>query len=388
MNASGRKSADILVIGAGPVGLLAAIAFARAGHWVALVAPMLRPSGSGRTVAILKSSVDYLEALDLWKVIAPHTTPLARMTLIDDTDSLFRPPPAMFNASEIGLPAFGYNIEVDQLASILEIAAAGHHGLVRSASVLEAVNCDSNTASATLTDGSNMSASLIVGADGRKSKVRSGVGITAREWHYRQSAFTTIIDHERDHHDTSTEFHTREGPFTLVPLPGRRSSLVWLASPAHAKALFSLDDATLAAKIETQSRSILGKVRISGPRGLVPMAGLSVSQVAKHRAALIGEAAHAFPPIGAQGLNLGIRDVRDLLRVTATTPDPGSPECLATYQRQRGRDIATRTRAVDSLNRSLLSPLLPVDLARGFGLLAVSFIKPLRRFVMEQGMGG
>jgi 2-octaprenyl-6-methoxyphenol hydroxylase len=117
------------------------------------------------------------------------------------------------------------------------------------------------------------------------------------------------------------------------------------------------------------------------------MAGLSVSMITRHRAALVGEAAHAFPPIGAQGLNLGMRDVRDLVRSTANASDHGSADILANYQRKRSRDIATRTRAVDTLNRSLLSPLLPVDFARGFGLLAISTVKPLRKFIMRQGLG-
>ena len=384
---SDHKTFDTLIIGAGPVGLVAAIGFARAGHRVALVAPPSTPNGFGRTVALMKSSIDYLAELGLWDAIQPNTAPLARMTLIDDTGSLFRPPPAMFNASEINLPAFGYNIEVEHLVRTLERAAADHSAIIRFTDTVEAISVDTRRATVTLSDCSSLNGSLVVGADGRKSKVRSAAGITAKEWNYAQSALTTVLDHTRDHHDTSTEFHTREGPFTLVPLPGRRSSLVWLASPARAQMLHALDERSLSTRIEAQSQSLLGKIRISGPRGLVPMAGLSVSMITRHRAALVGEAAHAFPPIGAQGLNLGMRDVRDLVRSTANASDHGSADILASYQRKRSRDIATRTRAVDTLNRSLLSPLLPVDFARGFGLLAISTVKPLRKFIMRQGLG-
>ena len=125
------ETVDILVIGAGPVGLVAAIALARAGKSVALVAPPARSGHSGRTVALMKGSADFLDTLSLWGEIAPHTAPLARMTLIDDTASLFRPPPARFNASEIGLDAFAYNIPVDQLTELLENAAASQSGLIR-----------------------------------------------------------------------------------------------------------------------------------------------------------------------------------------------------------------------------------------------------------------
>ena len=137
-----HQTFDTLIIGAGPVGLIAAIAFVRAGQSVALVAPSPRATRSGRTVALMQGSVEYLQSLDLWEMIAPHTAPLARMTLIDDTGSLFRPPPAIFNATEIKLPAFGYNIEVDQLVAILESSAATQKGLVRLPSTVNEVSCD------------------------------------------------------------------------------------------------------------------------------------------------------------------------------------------------------------------------------------------------------
>jgi 2-octaprenyl-6-methoxyphenol hydroxylase len=115
------------------------------------------------------------------------------------------------------------------------------------------------------------------------------------------------------------------------------------------------------------------------------MGGLSVERFSAQRTALIGEAAHVFPPIGAQGLNLGLRDVAALVEV-ADARDPGAADGLAAYERSRASDVRTRTRAVDALNRSLLSDLLPVDFARGLGLLALDSIAPLRRFVMRQGL--
>jgi 2-octaprenyl-6-methoxyphenol hydroxylase len=212
-----------------------------------------------------------------------------------------------------------------------------------------------------------------------------------RDWTYPQSAITTILAHDRPHRDVSTEFHTRSGPFTLVPLPGgHRSSLVWVTGEGAARRLAALDDAALGQAVERQARAMLGAMRVDGPRGLVPMRGLAVARPAAARLALIGEAAHVFPPIGAQGLNLGLRDaatLRDVVLAAARDRrDPGARSVLDAYARGRRIDTAARTAAVDLLNRSLLTDLLPVDALRGLGLLAMGQLGPLRRLVMREGV--
>jgi 2-octaprenyl-6-methoxyphenol hydroxylase len=220
--------------------------------------------------------------------------------------------------------------------------------------------------------------------------LRHSAGIEVRRWSYPQSAVTAILAHDRDHRDSSTEFHTRHGPFTLVPLPGRRSSLVWVTSTEEAQRLAALDDDALARRIERQAQSLLGAMRLDGPRGLVPMSGLSVSRFWAPRLALVGEAAHVFPPIGAQGLNLGFRDVASLRDAVVDAGGErraaGDEETLRRYQRGRDLDVRLRTAAVDSLNRTLLTGLLPADFLRGAGLLALSNIGPLRRAVMREGV--
>jgi 2-octaprenyl-6-methoxyphenol hydroxylase len=230
----------------------------------------------------------------------------------------------------------------------------------------------------------------VVAADGQKSRLREAAGIEARRWSYPQSALTVILAHDRDHGDASTEFHTRDGPFTLVPLSGRRSSLVWVTKPERAAGLAELDDARLGLAIERQAHSLLGRTRVDGPRGMVPLSGLSVRRYATSRLALVGEAAHVFPPIGAQGLNLGFRDVAALrdaaVEARGRGLDPGSDAALRPYQRSRDLDVPLRRAAVDGLNRSLLSDLLPLDLARGAGLLLMSSFGPLRRAVMREGV--
>jgi 2-octaprenyl-6-methoxyphenol hydroxylase len=150
--------------------------------------------------------------------------------------------------------------------------------------------------------------------------------------------------------------------------------------------LARLDDAALARAIERQAQSLLGAMRVDGPRGLVPMSGLSVDRYWSRRVALVGEAAHVFPPIGAQGLNLGFRDVAALRDAVVDGDGPGLDETLRRYQRGRDLDVRLRTTAVDSLNRTLLSGLLPADFLRGAGLLALGNIGPLRRAVMREGV--
>jgi 2-octaprenyl-6-methoxyphenol hydroxylase len=384
-----NRSVDVAVVGAGPAGLCAALALARDGFSVALVgAPDTRRDG--RTVALLDGSVRLMRALGVWEALEPGAAPLETMRLIDDTGSLFRPPPVAFRAGEIGLDAFGWNVENAALVAHLADAVAAHPGIALLRAHAAGSEDAGEHATVMLDDGSRLSARAVVAADGRNSRLREAAGLRTRTWSYPQTALAAILAHDRDHRDTSTEFHTRHGPFTLVPLPGRRSSLVWVMRPADAERLSGLDDVALGLAIERQAQSMLGRMRVDVPRGLVRLSGLSVERYAAGRVALVGEAAHVFPPIGAQGLNLGFRDVaslRDaLVDARAAGEDIGSAPALARYEASRRLDVPLRSAAVDGLNRSLLAGILPVDLMRGVGLLAVANIGPLRRAVMREGV--
>lgn len=378
---------EVAIVGAGAVGLAAALALAAEGRQVAV----LGPAGAvrdGRTVALLDGSWRLLGELGLQPALAGAAAPLAVMRLVDDTGSLFRQPPVEFRASEVGLEAFGWNVENAVLVEALA-AQAGRHPLIRMMPHLVtglAVDGDGVTLSGV--NFAPLRASLVVGADGRRSQVRAAAGIEAREWRYPQVALTAMFSHRREHGDASTEFHTRKGPCTLVPLPGRRSSLVWLLDPAEADEVAGLDDAAFALRVEQRTHSLLGAMTLDGPRGRVPMGGLSVERFAASRMALVGEAAHVFPPIGAQGLNLGLRDVVALREALRDADDPGDAAAMARYDAARQTDVRLRTGAVDALNRTLLTDLLPADLLRGAGLLALSRIGPLRRLAMRQGLAG
>ncbi len=376
---------DSLVIGSGPVGYVAALALAQAGQKVALIGPRPSVKRDGRTVALLDGSVEMLKTLGVWDAVLAKAAPLSQMRIIDDTGSLFRAPPVTFKASELKLDAFGYNIELVDLVSVLGQAVSTIPQLVRSEeTVAEFLRHDNGDCVAKLESGQFLTAGLLIGADGKNSMVRTFAGIASKQWEYKQTAITAFFTHKRDHEDISTEFHTRQGPFTLVPLPHRRSSLVWMMEPSRAERLGLMDDQSFQVEVERQAQSMLGPMVMEGQRGIIPMAGLSTDRFALGNIALVGEAAHVFPPIGAQGLNLGFRDVAALMRALQSTKVEAA---LQKYNSARKADVRLRTTAVDLLNRSLLADFLPIDLARSVGLLTVASIAPLRRFMMRRGAG-
>ncbi|MEJ0012728.1 MAG: UbiH/UbiF family hydroxylase [Bauldia sp.] len=379
------KSATIAVVGAGPVGLAAAVLLADADYHVALIAPAA-PSPDRRTSALMAGSVALLERLGVWPGLTADAAPLRTMRIIDGTTRLIRAPEVAFEASEIGLPAFGYNTANAALVAALERAVA-ERGVARIDAMAEGAAFEDAGVTITTSAGNPVAARLAIAADGRKSKLREAAGIATQDWSYPQAALVCNLAHSLPHRDTSTEFHTEHGPFTLVPLAGNRSSLVWVDTPAESARRLALPDEAIAAEIETRSASILGAVTVEGRRQVFPLSGMSVTNFAAKRVMLVGEAAHLFPPIGAQGLNLGYRDVAALGEVLAgPVSDPGATAHLEAYDRARRVDVLTRTAAVDAMNRTLLSDFLPVAALRGLGLFLIDRVPPLRRFAMRQGV--
>jgi 2-octaprenyl-6-methoxyphenol hydroxylase len=383
------KNAKAIVVGGGPAGLTAAIALAAGGIETVLVGKRTA-SADNRTTALLAGSVSALTALGVWELCADQSAPLRVMRIVDDTGRLWRAPEVKFEAQEIGLDAFGYNIENRHLVAALERRARELSSLRIVEDEVLGVMPDERAATVALKSSESLTGQLIVGADGRRSLCREAAGIGVDEHVYPQVALTLCLKHSRPHHDTSTEFHTPSGPFTLVPLPGNRSSLVWVLDPADADALAALDDAELADEIERASHSILGKIEVEPGRGQFPLTRVNARRFAVNRIALAGEAAHVIPPIGAQGLNLGLRDAATIgeLAVAAQRGgrDIGGINVTAAYDRLRRADIGSRTLAVDLLNRTLLTDFLPVQGARGLGLYLIDRIGPLRRALMREGV--
>ncbi|MFN3656295.1 MAG: UbiH/UbiF family hydroxylase [Pseudolabrys sp.] len=378
-----------LVVGGGPAGLTAAIALAQGG--IPTVLAGRRPGkADNRTTALLAGSVTALDTLGVWELCEAQAAPLRVMRIVDDTGRLWRAPEVKFDAQEIDLDAFGYNIENRHLVDALEARARSVPGLRLIDDDVTDVATDEDVGTVTLKGGANLRAPLVVGADGRRSLCRAAAGIALDERSYPQVALTVCLRHSRPHRDTSTEFHTPNGPFTLVPLPGDRSSLVWVLDPADADELAALDDAELSDEIERAAHSILGKIAVESGRGLFPLTVATARRFGAHRIALVGEAAHVVPPIGAQGLNLGLRDAAAIAELAVAAhrhdADIGGDDMLARYDRMRRADVGSRTLAIDLLNRTLLSDLLPAQGLRGLGLYAIDCIGPLRRTVMREGV--
>jgi 2-octaprenyl-6-methoxyphenol hydroxylase len=294
----------------------------------------------------------------------------------------------MFAATEIGLDAFGYNIENRHLIAALYERAA-QLKISRVAAPAVAIASDPAGVTITLAD-SVARVRLAIGADGQRSLCRAAAGIGTDRRAYPQTALTVNLAHERPHRDTATEFHTGSGPLTLVPLPGRRSSVVCVLDPKRAAALAAMTDADLSAEIERRAHSLFGKMNVEPGRGVFPLAVETAHSFARGRIALVGEAAHVVPPIGAQGLNLGFRDAATLGEIVAearrNSVDLGSPGVLARYDNQRRADVTSRKIAIDLLNRSLLTDFLPVQGIRGLSLFLVDRIGPLRRALMREGV--
>jgi 2-octaprenyl-6-methoxyphenol hydroxylase len=388
----GHAEFDVIVAGAGPAGLVAACLAAGQGFTTAMVTGPESTRPDPRTVALMMPSLAALETAGLWPgALIENAAPLRKLRLVDDTGALISAPELVFSAQELGIEAFGWNIPLAMLKPALEQRARSLGVQFHRASV-STPTVTGGTVTLTLDDGYSLSGRLVLAADGRNSPLRRAVGIDTVSWSYEQAAIAVSFAHSRPHSGISSEYHKDAGPFTTVPLPGNRSSLVWMERPARAEALMALDVKALAAEIQALSHGELGLVSDIGPRQSFPMSGARAETFARHRVMLIGEAAHIVPPIGAQGLNMSFRDAHDAVALIAAERDKGGDFggdfVLSDYDARRQRDVRPRQAVIDLMNRSLLSGYLPLDAGRAAGFAALASFAPLRRFAMSVGLGG
>nr|WP_281493967.1 FAD-dependent monooxygenase [Jannaschia sp. S6380] len=384
-----------MIAGAGPAGLAAACVLGAEGHRVLLVDPAAPVTGEDapdadlRTTALLQPARDLLAGAGAWDGLSPYGTALWTMRIVDASAA----PPVTrdFRAQDISDAPFGWNFpnwllrrELLARAAALDTVETAFGASVRSIFAREA------GIRATLSDGRRVAARLVLASDGRDSPLRRMAGIGTRRTEYGQTAIVFAVRHAIPHDDISTEIHLSGGPFTLVPIAddagGHRSAVVWMDDARRQAERMALDDGPFLIEAQARSADVMGPLELASRRAAWPITSVLAERWTGQRLALMGEAAHAMPPIGAQGLNTSLKDVaalRDLCRAE----DIGSAEMLAAYERGRRADVAIRMAGVDLLNRTSIAGLGAVQAARAFGIAALHDVPPLRRAVMRLGLG-
>ncbi|WP_224814109.1 UbiH/UbiF family hydroxylase [Hasllibacter sp. MH4015] len=391
---------DIFVSGGGVAGLAATIAFAQAGFRVVCADPAPPVTGRDeagadlRTTAFLQPARDFLDRIGLWDRFAPHATPLQVMRIVDAGGA---EPEARaihdFDAADISDQPFGWNLPNwllrREMVTHLESLP---HADFRPGTGTAHLLTRQREALVTLSDGTRLRAKLVVGADGRNSPVRAAAGIRARTTRYGQKALAFAVTHARPHDNISTETHRSGGPFTLVPLPDRDghpcSAVVWMERGPEAARLADLPEAAFEAEMTERSAGLYGPLKLASRRTIWPIISQIAERMESERVALVAEAAHVVPPIGAQGLNMSLGDIAALLDVAEQNrDDPGAADGLARYHRTRHTEIMARVAGVDALNRASMAESQGLRDLRLRALNALYTVSPVRKTLMRAGLG-
>ncbi len=393
-------SCDILISGGGIAGLTAAAAFGTAGFDVVCVdpAPPITErdvDGSDmRTTAFLQPARGLLDQCGLWEKLAPHAAPLQIMRIVDAGGDVPEPRVVRdFDAADISDQPFGWNLPnwllrremVNRLAELPNVDFRPGTGTV---------SLFTRTAHARvgLSDDSRVSCKLVVAADGRGSPMREAAGISVQTTRYGQKALAFAVTHPIPHDNVSTEIHRSGGPFTLVPLPdwqGQPSSaVVWMERGPRAVELLNTEPQAFEAAMTERSCGLFGPLKLASRRTIWPIISQSAERLSGERIALMAEAAHVVPPIGAQGLNMSLGDLRSLLDLAQARPDGlGDTQMLDAYHKDRHTEIAMRVKGIDLLNRASMIETRPLRDARAMGLNALYSLPPVRKTLMQMGLG-
>ncbi|MDO6669887.1 UbiH/UbiF family hydroxylase [Paracoccus sp. 1_MG-2023] len=388
---------DILISGGGIAGLIAAAGFGAQGFGVICVdpaPPVTDETAEGadlRSTAFLQPSARLLERIGLWERLGPHATALQVMRIVDAGGA--EPEPRLirdFDASEIGDQPFGWNLPNWLLRrEIMAMLEEMPNVEFRPGTATTGVVTRGEGAMVDLSDGSQLRAQLLIGADGRNSPVRQALGIGVRTRRYGQKALAFAVTHDRPHHNVSTEVHRSGGPFTLVPLPDRdgrpSSAVVWMEDGRETARLKSLDRAAFEDALNARSAGVLGHLRQATALSEWPIISQIADRFAGPHVALIAEAAHVLPPIGAQGLNMSLADLDSLLDLMRASP--GDADALRRYDRERRPEARARMLGIDALNRASQAGSRPLRDLRAAALGGLYAAAPVRRLMMRAGLG-
>jgi len=391
---------DILISGGGIAGLTAAAAFGSAGFSVICVdptPPVTDAEAEGadmRSTALLQPARALLEDAGLWPRLAPHAAPLQIMRIVDAGGEEATPRTTReFDAADISDAPFGWNfpnwlLRRELLARLEDLPNVDF----RPGTATTTLFTRSSEARVGLSDGSRIKTRLVAAADGRNSPMREAAGIDVTTRRYGQKALAFSVTHPIPHKNVSTEVHCSGGPFTLVPLPDRDgmpcSAVVWMDDGPATQTRAALEVAAFEAEATARSAHLFGPLTLASKRALWPIISQEAKRLSGERIALLAEAAHVVPPIGAQGLNMSLGDLSCLLDLARKAPDQlGSAEMLEAYHRARHADIALRVRGIDLLNRASQAGTPLAREARAAGLNALYALPQVRKMLMQMGLG-
>jgi len=391
---SGQRS---IVIGGGAfAGLALALALRQGlGAEVAVIvadpALAVRPSRDGRATAIVAACRRLFGALGVWGDIASTAQPILDMVVTDSRlEDATRPVFLTFAGHvEPGEP-FAHMVENRYLIDAL-VARAEAHGIDLRATAVTSYDANADGVDVRLADGSLINASLLVAADGARSKLRERAGIATHGWEYDQSGIVVTVGHERDHHGRAEEHFLPAGPFAILPLTGNRSSLVWTEKRAEAARITALGEAEFLAELEQRFGLHLGEIKVLDKPRSFPLGYFVARSFIAERLALVGDAAHVIHPIAGQGLNLGLKDVAALAEVVVDAArlgiDLGQSDVLESYQRWRRFDTMAMGVATNSLNLLFSNKSTLLRTVRDIGLGLVDRAPPLKEMFIRQAAG-
>lgn len=392
-----RHHADVAISGGGMAGMTLALILAGAGIKVAVADPLTMEQMSdvafdGRVCALAFANVRMFKRLGVWRLLEKDAQPINDI-LVNEGNPSSEPLPFSlhFDHREIG-EVLGYIVENRhiRIALLSGVAEEPRIALFQGVAAKDLV-FEKRQAIITLSDGTEISASLAVSAEGRESPLREAAGISIVGWDYRQSAIVTTVVHERPHNGVACEQFLPLGPFAILPMTGNRSSLVWAEETEAARRLMALDGPSFDAELRRRFGTHLGEVASTGPRWSYPLKLHLARSYAKERFALVGDAAHVIHPLAGQGLNLGLKDVAALAETVLDAAriglDYGEFSVLERYERWRRFDSLVLAAATDGLNRLFTNDFEPLRIARDLGMGAADSIPPLRRFFMRHAGG-